>query len=37
LKPREIEAVLQYRNSLGLSAFFVDQVLKVHATERRRR
>ena len=37
LKPREIEAVLQYRNSLGLSAFFVDQVLKVHATERARR
>jgi adenylosuccinate lyase len=35
LKPREIDAVLQYRNSLGLSAFFVDQVLKAHEKARR--
>ena len=37
LRPREIEAALQYRNSLGLSAFFVDQVLKVHQAARRKR
>ena len=28
LKPREIEAALDYRNSLGLAGYFVDQVLK---------
>jgi 3-carboxy-cis,cis-muconate cycloisomerase len=31
LRPREIEAALQYRNSLGLSAFFVDEVLKAYS------
>jgi 3-carboxy-cis,cis-muconate cycloisomerase len=37
LKPREIEAALQYRNSLGLSAFFVDEVLKAYARQGPRR
>jgi hypothetical protein len=37
LKPREIEAALQYRNSLGLSGFFVDEVLKVHEAEKAKR
>ena len=36
LRPREIEAALQYRNSLGLSAFFVDEVLKLHGGERKK-
>ena len=30
LKAREIEAALDYRNSLGLSGHFVDQVLRRH-------
>ena len=33
LKPREIEAALQYRNSLGLASFFVDEVLNLHQKE----
>lgn len=37
LRPRELEAALQYRNSLGLASYFVDQVLKLHEAERRRR
>jgi adenylosuccinate lyase len=37
LRPRELLAVLQYRNYLGLAGYFVDQVLKLHETERRRR
>jgi adenylosuccinate lyase len=37
LKPREIEAALEYRNSLGLAGYFVDQVLAAHAAERGRR
>jgi hypothetical protein len=37
LRPREIEAALQYRNSLGLSGFFVDEVLKAHEAERKGR
>jgi adenylosuccinate lyase len=37
LRPREIEAVMQYRNYLGLAGYFVDQVLKLHEAERRRR
>jgi 3-carboxy-cis,cis-muconate cycloisomerase len=37
LRPRELEAVLQYRNYLGLAGHFVDQVLKLHEAERRRR
>ena len=37
LRPREIEAALDYRNSLGLSAHFVDQVLLAHESAARRR
>jgi len=37
LRPRELLAVLQYRNYLGLAGYFVDQVLKLHEAERRRR
>jgi len=36
LSPRKIEEALQYRNSLGLSAFFVDQVLKANEASRKR-
>ncbi len=36
LGPREIEAALDYRNSLGLSAHFVDQVLRAHEKAARR-
>jgi adenylosuccinate lyase len=36
-RPREIESALDYRNSLGLSAHFVDQVLKAHEASRRKR
>jgi len=37
LRPRELEAALQYRSSLGLAGYFVDQALKLHEAERRRR
>jgi len=37
LRPRELLAVLQYRNYLGLAGYFVEQVLKLHEAERRRR
>jgi adenylosuccinate lyase len=37
LTPREIEAALDYSNSLGLSGHFVDQVLKAHEAARRKR
>jgi 3-carboxy-cis,cis-muconate cycloisomerase len=37
LRPRQLEAVLEYRNSLGLAGFFVDEVLAAHAAERARR
>jgi adenylosuccinate lyase len=37
LRPRELESVLQYRNYLGLAGHFVDQVLRLHQAERRRR
>jgi adenylosuccinate lyase len=37
LRPREIEAALDYRNSLGLAGHFVDEVLLAHAAERGRR
>ena len=37
LKPREVEAALQYRNSLGLSGFFVGLQHLVHEAERRKR
>jgi adenylosuccinate lyase len=34
LRPREIERALDYRSSLGLTGFFVDEVLKAHERER---
>jgi adenylosuccinate lyase len=37
LKPGQIEAALDYSNSLGLSGHFVDHVLKVHEAARRNR
>jgi 3-carboxy-cis,cis-muconate cycloisomerase len=37
LSPRRIEQALDYRGSLGLSAHFVDEVLRVHEARRPRR
>jgi adenylosuccinate lyase len=37
LRPRELRAALDYKTSLGLSSFFVDEVLRVHEAERRAR
>jgi adenylosuccinate lyase len=37
LRPREIDAALDYANSLGLSAYFVDVVLKAHDAGRTHR
>lgn len=37
LPPRQLEAALDYKNSLGLAGFFVDEVVKAHAAERGRR
>jgi len=37
LTPRRLAAVLDYRNSLGLSGYFVDQVVDAHRAEKRRR
>jgi 3-carboxy-cis,cis-muconate cycloisomerase len=37
LSPRRLASVLEYRNSLGLAAEFVDRVVAAHQAERRRR
>jgi 3-carboxy-cis,cis-muconate cycloisomerase len=37
LTPRQLEAALDYRRSLGLATYFVDEVVKAHRGERRRR
>jgi 3-carboxy-cis,cis-muconate cycloisomerase len=37
LSPRRLASVLEYRNSLGLSAEFVDRVVAAHQAERRGR
>jgi len=37
LTPRQLEAALDYRHSLGLSTHFVDEVVAAHRAERRRR
>ena len=37
LSPRRLEAVLDYRRSLGLAGRFVDQVVAEHRAEKRRR
>jgi adenylosuccinate lyase len=35
--PRRLASALEYRNSLGLAAEFVDRVVAAHQAERRRR
>jgi adenylosuccinate lyase len=37
LTPRRLASVLDPRNALGLSGYFVDQVVAAHRAERRRR
>ncbi len=37
LSPRELDAAFDYRRSVGLSAYFVDQVVAAHRVERRKR
>ncbi|MGE0455118.1 MAG: adenylosuccinate lyase family protein [Vicinamibacteria bacterium] len=37
LTPRALERALDYRNSLGLAGYFVDEVLRRHEAEKRRR
>jgi adenylosuccinate lyase len=37
LTPRQLEIAFDYRRSLGLSTYFVDEVVAAHRAERRRR